>query len=233
MGSTRLPGKVLESIEGRPLIAWTLAALSTVADIDAIVVATTTEREDDRLVAELGEAGWPIHRGPARDVLTRCWEAVAALEPGLIVRATADNPFPDPTVVAGQIRRVIDGRFDYVGPEGWPVGIAVEVARVEALEVAYREATEPAEREHVMPFLYARPERFRIGGFAPPTRPPAGRFTVDTAEDLVFVRAVAARLDPSAGPPSLEDLGSILDAEPGLLELNRSVRQKSWREAQV
>jgi spore coat polysaccharide biosynthesis protein SpsF len=233
MGSTRLAGKVLEPIEGRPLIVWTLAALGAVIEIERIVVATTVEPEDDRLATMIRKAGWPIHRGSSRDVLARCWEAVASMSPGLVVRATADNPFPDPLVVAGQIRRTEEGGFDYVGTEGWPLGIAVEVARAEALEIADREALDPAEREHVMPFLYRRPERFKIGSYPPPTREAAGRFTVDTVEDLAFVRAVAARLDPDAGPPSLDDLRAVVDREPALLELNRSVRQKSWRETQA
>lgn len=232
MGSKRLPGKVLEPIAGRPLIAWTLSAMSAVAEIDRIIVATTLEPDDDRLVAILRDDDWLVHRGPARDVLTRCWEAVAPAQPDFVVRATADNPFVDPTVVAGQIGRTIDGPFDYVGTVGWPLGIAVEVARAEALEVAYREATDPAEREHVMPFLYTRPGRFRIGAFPPVAQPPAGRFTVDTTEDLDFVRAIAARLATGAKPPGLADLGVIVNAEPGLLDLNRSVRQKTWQEAE-
>lgn len=232
MGSTRLPGKVLEAIAGRPLIAWTLAGLSAVVELDRIVVATTREPEDDRLVTVLRDGGWPVHRGPVRDVLTRCWEAVAPAHPTLVVRATADNPFIDPTVVSAQIERAAQGGYDYVGTTGWPLGIAAEVASATALETAFREATDPAEREHVMPFLYTRPERFRIGFLPPVAQPPRGRFTVDTVEDLEFARAIAARLAPGAGPPSLSELGSIVTAEPGLLELNRSVRQKTWQEAE-
>ena len=232
MGSTRLPGKVLEPIGGRPLVLWTLEALADVAELDEIVVATTDGPDDDHLAAFMRDRAWHVHRGPDRDVLTRCWEAVAPFHPDVVVRATADNPFVDRQAVAHQVRRLVDDGFDYVGTGGWPLGIAVEVARAAALEIAFREAIDPAEREHVMPFLYARPDRFHVGS-APPTMPvPLARFTVDTVEDLAFARAIAERLGVDAGPPSLARLGEILAAEPELLELNRAVRQRDWKEVQ-
>ena len=232
MGSHRLPGKALEQIGDRPLILWTLAALTAVGRLDGVIVATTTLAEDDRLAALLRDRSWNVHRGSVRDVLTRCWEAVAPARPTLVVRATADNPFIDPAVVTAQIERTVQGGYDYVGTAGWPLGIAAEVATATALEAAFREATDPAEREHVMPFLYNRPGRFRIGSAPPPEPPTAGRFTVDTAEDLAFARAIAQRLGPASGPPSLRMLAEIVQAEPALVDLNRSVRQKTWQETE-
>jgi spore coat polysaccharide biosynthesis protein SpsF len=229
MGSTRLPGKVLEPIEGRPLLVWTLEAIGAVKEIDDVVLATTSESADDDLAAIVVSHDIRVHRGSTMDVLSRCWEAVEPFEPDLVVRETADNPFVDPAVVGRQIRRVIDGRFDYVGTAGWPLGIAAEVADAGALAIAYREATTPAEREHVMPYLYNHPERFALGALDPDGPLPPGRFTIDTPEDLAFARALAARLD-GPGRPSLQWLSAILSAEPELLELNRNIRQKQWQE---
>ena len=232
MGSTRLPGKVLSLVGGKPLILWSLAALRAVAGVETVVAAVTEDPADDPLVDVIEDAGYRVHRGPTRDVLTRCWDAVAPYAPDVVIRATADNPFVDPHVVEGQIERVVVAGFDYVGTAGWPLGIAAEVARAEALSAACREAVEPAEREHVMPFLYARPDRFRIGSAAPSTPPPPGRFTVDTSEDLAFVRAIALRLGHD-GPVSIGDLARIVAAEPTLLDLNRDVRQKRWQEVEA
>jgi spore coat polysaccharide biosynthesis protein SpsF len=232
MGSTRLPGKVLEPIGESPLVLWTLAALAAVGELDSIVVATTDRPEDDRLASFLRDRSWVVHRGSDRDVLARSWEAVAPSQPDIVIRATADNPFVDRGAVTTQLRRLLDDELDYVGTAGWPLGIAVEVARAGALGTAYLEATDPAEREHVMPFLYTRPDRFRIGSAPPTTTVPPGRFTVDTADDLAFVRAVAERLGPDDVPPSLARLGAIVAAEPELLELNRAVRQKDWTEVE-
>ena len=96
------------------------------------------------------------------------------------IRQTADNPFPDPTVAAAQVERLVDGGFDYVGIDGWPLGIAAETCRMAGLALAAREATDAADREHVMPFLYRQPERFRVGRLerpepATPDRPVHGR----------------------------------------------------------
>ncbi len=230
MGSTRLPGKVLEDIRGRSLVLWAMAAVEAIPGLDGLVAAVSSDPEDDPLYAVLTEAGYACHRGPSQDVLTRCWEAVAPHEPTHVVRATADCPFVSAEVIERQITRAIAEDFDYIGIAGWPVGIAGEVAKAESLEMAYREAAEPLEREHVMPFLYARPERFRVGTCEPLVAPPNGRFAVDTIEDLVVIRAIADRLREPV-PPSLAELTAVMAAHPELAEGNRDVHQKTWHEA--
>jgi spore coat polysaccharide biosynthesis protein SpsF len=235
MGSTRLPGKVLAEIEGLPLLAWTVGGVAAIRGVSQVVVATTDEAADDPVAALAADLGIATHRGSARDVLTRCHDAVAPFAPDVVVRQTADNPFPDPGVAEGQIRALTERDLDYVGIDGWPLGIAAEACRYDALETAHREATDPADREHVMPFLYRRPDRFRIGQTARASEAPraaaAARYTVDTAEDLAFARSLAARLGD--GPPvSLGRLEAIIEAEPELLEINAMVAQKPWHEAQ-
>ena len=163
MGSTRLPGKVLESIEGEPMLSWTVRSVRAIPGIAGVVVATTTEPADDAVVAAAERIGVDVHRGSATDVLSRCHDAVAPFRADVVIRQTADNPFPDPTVAAAQVERLVDGGFDYVGIDGWPLGIAAETCRMAALALAAREATDAADREHVMPFLYRQPDRFRVG----------------------------------------------------------------------
>jgi spore coat polysaccharide biosynthesis protein SpsF (cytidylyltransferase family) len=231
MGSTRLPGKVLETVGHRPLLLWTVAASRAIPGVERVIVATTMESADDPLAEMLAAEGIDCHRGSVNDVLGRIWEAVRVAEPDYVVRATADNPFMDPAVVGGQLRRCIDGQLDYVGTTGWPLGIAAEVAPARALADAYSEATDPAEREHVMPFIYARPDRYRLGSAPPAEPPPDGRFTVDTPEDLAFAQAIALRLGP-VETCSIDQLRTIMANEPELLALNAGVRQKPWQEAQ-
>jgi spore coat polysaccharide biosynthesis protein SpsF (cytidylyltransferase family) len=228
MGSTRLPGKVLEGIEGRPLLAWTLLGVQAIPGLADVVVATTTDAADDAVVAVAQGIGVAVHRGSATDVLSRCHDAVAPFHADIVVRQTADNPFPDPAVAAAQIGRLVDGGFDYVGIDGWPLGIAAEACRMAALATAAAEATDAADREHVMPFLYRHHERFRIGRLEREAVSAAdGRFTVDTAADLAFARALAHRL--GHGPPvSFGELQAIVHAEPDLLDLNAAVAQRSW-----
>jgi spore coat polysaccharide biosynthesis protein SpsF len=229
-GSTRLPGKVLAMIGDRPLFAWTIAALRAVPAIDVVVLATSDEPADDGLAAAAAGLAL-VHRGSARDVLARVRDAAAPHAPDLVVRGTADNPFPDPDVIGAQVALCVAGGFDYVGTSGYPLGIAAEVARASALDAAAREATAPAEREHVMPFLYGHPERFRIGALPPPAATVHSRYTVDTQEDLALVRALAARIGHPP-PVRLAELEAIVAHEPGLADLNADVRQKHWQEVE-
>jgi spore coat polysaccharide biosynthesis protein SpsF len=229
-GSTRLPGKVLALLGDRPLFAWTIAALRAVPTIDIVVLATSNEPADDGLAA--AAAGLvPVHRGSARDVLARVWDAAAPHAPDYVVRGTADNPFPDPEVIGAQIAACAGGGFDYIGTSGYPLGIAAEVARASALETAAHEATAPAEREHVMPFLYGHPDRFRVGSLLQPAAARHSRYTVDTLEDLAFARALAARIGHPP-PVRLAELEAIVAREPGLADLNVDVRQKPWQEVE-
>ena len=227
MGSSRLPGKVQAVIGGRPLIDWTVAAMLAVPSLTDLVVATTTEPADDVLVEAL-DGRVSVHRGPTYDVLTRCWDAVQPFRPTIVVRQTADNPFVDPQVVERQIALLREG-YDFVGNSGWPRGVAAEIATADALRQAAEEARDPAEREHVMPFLYARPERFRIGQLALAGPPIHHRYTVDTDQDLALVRAIADRLGHEP-PVRLAEIEAIMSGEPALGRLNASVRQKEWNE---
>jgi spore coat polysaccharide biosynthesis protein SpsF len=236
MGSTRLPGKVLEPIDDAPLLAWTVRGVQAIPDVSSVVVATTTEREDDGVASLANGLGVRVHRGSVRDVLGRCFDAVAPFEPDIVVRQTADNAFPDPDVASGQVRRLIEGALDYVGIAGWPLGIAAEACRFSALATAQREAVDAADREHVMPFLYRQPGRFRIGraGRTDRGRPAAAtaRYTVDTDADLAFARALAARL--GHGPPvTLGELEAIIEDDPGLLAINAGVAQRSPRSSEA
>jgi spore coat polysaccharide biosynthesis protein SpsF len=198
-----------------------------VPSLTDLVVAITEDPTDDQLVDALA-GRVAVHRGPVFDVLTRCWDAVAPYSPTIVVRETADNPFVDPTVIERQIALLREG-FDYVGSSGWPLGIAGEAATAGALGRAAREARDPAEREHVMPFLYARPGQFRVGSLTPPEGLAHNRYTVDTDADLAFARAIAERLAHEP-PAHLAELDAIVRAEPELASMNSAVRQKAWRE---
>jgi spore coat polysaccharide biosynthesis protein SpsF len=151
------------------------------------------------------------------------------------VRQTADNAFADPDVAGAQVRTLVEGGFDYVGIKGWPIGIAAEACWMAGLETADREATDAADREHVMPFLYRHPDRFRVGVVARERPGPEGwdhrRYTIDTEEDLLLAREIAKRLGHGS-PVRLGEVEAILEADPALLALNAGVVQVPYRVAQ-
>ena len=200
MSSTRLPGKVLRPILGRPMIARQVERLRRAERLTGIVVATSTEAEDDQIATIAGEIGVGLFRGDLHDVLDRFHGALrAAGNPERFVRLTADCPLADPMLLDACMAEHEAEGWDVVHVSlgaTWPKGRDVEVVRTAALEAAWAEAHDPYEREHVTPFIYRRPERFRIGVIThdPPLR---YRWTVDTPEDFAFVTAVYEALHPA------------------------------------
>ncbi|HMQ24518.1 MAG TPA: glycosyltransferase family protein, partial [Acidimicrobiales bacterium] len=197
MGSTRLPGKVLADLGGRPVLQLMLERL-TRAHVDRLVVATSNRPGDDP-VADLAEAlGVPVVRGSEADVLGRFLLALDRFPADDVVRLTADCPLIDPLVVDAAIGLHRRTGADYTSntlERTFPDGLDVEVVRTEALRVAAAEAERADEREHVTPFVYHRPERFVLASLETGEQLGHERWTLDTADDLDRLRAVVAGLD--------------------------------------
>ena len=196
MGSTRLPGKVLADLGGRPQLAVLLERLAGAA-VDEVVVATSDRPGDDPVAALARTLGRPVFRGSEADVLGRFAGAAAAYGADDVVRITADCPFTDPEIVDAVVARHRATGADYTSNtllRTFPDGLDVEVLRAEALHAAAARATAPAEREHVTPHLYRHPEDFRLAALLGDDRVGTARWTVDTADDLARVRRVVAAL---------------------------------------
>jgi spore coat polysaccharide biosynthesis protein SpsF len=166
MTSTRLPGKVLRDVGGRPLLHYQLERLRQAASLDRIVVATTTNATDDVVVQFCTAAGFEVTRGPEHDVLERFALAVHRFAPDVVVRLTSDCPLLPGPLVDEAVRAFLAQGCDYLSnmlEPTYPYGLAVEAMRADALRTAAAEAVDPQEREHVTPFIYWRPRRFRLG----------------------------------------------------------------------
>ena len=213
LGSTRLPGKVLAPIGSRTILDHCVTRLSVSGF--PIVVATTDRAEDDAVERAATKLGVQTYRGLEHDVLARYIGAARAFGFVEVVRATADNPLVDtgaPTRTLAFRRRV---SADHVVECGLPVGAAVEAVSVDALERAQALISDPYDREHVTSFL-RRDSRFRaLRAVAPgDLRRPGLRLTVDTPEDLEFLRDVYASLDSTQELPTL---GAVIKAADALL----------------
>jgi spore coat polysaccharide biosynthesis protein SpsF (cytidylyltransferase family) len=199
MGSTRLPGKVLADLGGRPLLGLQLARLGHLAAAE-VVVATSDQDQDDPIAAFAEDHGVACVRGPESDVLARFALALDRHPADEVVRLTADCPLTDPELVraALALRRSTDA--DYAGNtpiRTFPDGLDVEAMTASALRTADDEADEPDDREHVTRFILRRPDRFRLANFRAPVTLADERWTVDTAADLQRVRTIVAALpDP-------------------------------------
>lgn len=201
MTSTRLPGKVMAPVLGEPMIGRQLERLGRAARLDRIVIATSREASDDPLASYCEGLGHTVFRGELADVLGRFLGALDLFpQAQTVVRLTADCPLADPAVIDATIARHEEAGADYTSNtpavRTYPHGLDTEVMRRETLEAAGREATDPYEREHVTPFIYRRPERFRIASLSREPSLAHLRWTVDLPEDLDFVRDVYARLYP-------------------------------------
>ena len=209
MSSTRLPGKVMAPILGQPMIGRQIERLRRADGISRIMVATSTREDDDVLAGYCHGLEVEIFRGDLSDVLDRFHGALAAAgRPEHFLRLTADCPLTEPAVIDLCIARHLERCADYThNSPGWtfPKGLDVEVCRTEVLEAAWWQASSAYDREHVTPFIYTRPNRFRV---EPVTRelPLRFRWTVDTEEDFAFAYDVYAALYPRKPDFGMEDI---------------------------
>lgn len=230
MGSTRLPGKVLMELAGKPVLEHIVARLRQSKSIEQRVVVTSTEPRDQILLERASQWGIGAFAGSEENVLNRYYEASKRFPSRHIVRVTADCPLLDPLLVDDIVSTHLKEGNHYTSFvfDRHPNGIGAEIFRSKDLETAEREAKEPYEREHVTPFFYLHPERFKIGFIAPDPkiRRPDLRLTLDTAEDLALIRAVYGALYQDGRIFATRDVVEFLDAHPELLELNRHILQK-------
>ncbi len=230
MGSSRLPGKVMKNLGGAPALAWTVRAAQAAQGIDEVWIATSEAAADDAVADWAAKNRVPVHRGSERDVLARYVGAAKASSADVVVRLTADCPFADPQVIAQTIRLRAHAAAAYASntdPPTWPDGLDCEVLTAEALLTAAAEATQPLDREHVTPFVRRNRARFPAETLIAPLPGLAKeRWTLDTAEDLEFLSAIA-RLLPGDRPPSYLDILMVLDAEPKLRDINCGARRNS------
>lgn len=218
MGSTRLPGKVLADLGGRPVLELMLDRLAR-AHVDHLVVATSDLPGDDPVADLATRVGVPVVRGSEADVLGRFLVALDRFPADDVVRLTADCPLIDPLVVDAAVGLHRRTGADYTSnslERTFPDGLDVEVVRAAALRAAAAEATARDEREHVTPFLHRHPERFRLASLETDEWLGHERWTLDTPADLARLREIVAALrDPvQAGWHDVLAVAGVLDGPP-------------------
>ncbi|MBZ0159610.1 MAG: glycosyltransferase family protein [bacterium] len=231
MTSTRLPGKVLKEVMGKSLLEYQVERLRRVKWADGIVIATTTNDTDLPIVNLCARLGIPVTRGSEYDVLARYYQAAVSHHASVVVRVTSDCPLIDPAVIDEAIRFYFDHRaeYDYVSnalTQSYPYGMAVEVFPFSVLDEAHRKAKAQFEREHVTPFIYTRPARYRIGHVVHAENHSYHRWTVDTSEDFELVRRILEALYPVKPGFDTRDILALLEHHPEWVEINAHVRQK-------
>lgn len=234
MRSTRLPGKVLLSILGRPMLELMVERLRRASALDDIVIATS----QDPSCAPIGELadrlGIRCFRGSEEDVLGRVLAAGRAAGADVLVRTTGDCPLIDPLVVSRVVETFLGSGVDYCSntlERTYPRGMDVEVFPLQVLQEVGQLTQDPADREHVSLYIYQHPERFRLLNVASGLPPEATelRLTVDTPKDFALVTAIYEKLYPTKPHFSLTDILAVFVQYPELRNINRTVVQKAVR----
>jgi spore coat polysaccharide biosynthesis protein SpsF len=232
MTSTRLPGKVLKPVLGKPLLEYQLERLKRIRSADTIVIATTTNETDQPIVELCERLGIPCYRGPEDDVLARYYGAAVEQKAEVVVRVTSDCPVIDPDICDQVIRHYVKNRYtvDYVRMEGFPRGLDTEVFSFQTLEKSFHGAKKRPEREHVTPYIYRHPELFQVEYFNSPEDRSYHRWTVDTPEDFELVRRIITELYPQYSEFGYRDILTLLEEHPAWVFINAEVKQKKYGE---
>lgn len=255
MGSSRLPGKVLLDIAGKPMIQRVIERTRHARMLDSVTVATTTDTSDEAVAVFAASMGVACTRGSLHDVLDRYYRAAQTHNAEIVIRITGDCPVIDPTLIDLAVNTLLDGGYDFVAnrlpppfARTFPIGLDVEVCTFAALERAWREADQPFHREHVMPYLYEgvalsdshRPPSTVYGLLSTGSSargfkiaiinhtPDYGslRWTVDTPEDLEMMRRVFDAIEDKNNF-TWYDLLSLIQQRPDLAEINAQIHHKS------
>jgi len=233
MSSTRLPGKVLMPLAGRPMIRHIVERVRA-SGVDEVIVATTREAADDPLVAYLEEERLcGVFRGSEDDVLERYYLSAKEAGAEIVVRVTADDPLKDPDVIDQALGFLAeDPGLDYCSntlKPTFPEGLDIEAFRFSALEKAHREARLPSDREHVTPYIWKHGDIFRLKNFEHEEDLSSWRWTVDKPQDMEFMRQVFGALWDGDSVLSYRTVIDHLKRHPELMEVNAgTVRNEGY-----
>jgi spore coat polysaccharide biosynthesis protein SpsF len=235
-GSTRLPDKVLMPLQGKPLFVRQAERVRAASLPGRVVIATTTDSNDDAIAEICRLEGLDCYRGHAADLLDRHYRAALHYTADTVIKIPSDCPLIDPALIDEVIGYWLDyaGEYDFVSnlhPATWPDGNDVEIMTMAVLETAWREAERPLEREHTTPYIWERPERFRIGNVAMgggADYSMTHRFTIDYAEDYQFIRTVFDELHPFNPLFGVGDILSLLERRPDIYEMNAGFAGVNW-----
>ncbi|MBA4406135.1 acylneuraminate cytidylyltransferase [bacterium] len=237
MSSTRLPGKVMLPILGKPLLIRMIERVQSAKLIGQLIVATSTNTEDDEIEKLCSENGITCFRGHLTDLLDRHYQVGKLFGAEAVVKIPSDCPLIDPHVIDKVLEHYINSdEFDYVSnlhPASYPDGNDVEIFSFEAIECAWKDATRDFEREHTTPFIWENKEFFAIGNVTWETGydfSTSHRWTIDFPEDYEFIRKVYEELYQTNPSFSLKDILNLLKQKPHIAQINQQYLGKYWYE---
>ena len=231
MGSTRLPGKTMRPILGRPMLEWMIERVKQAKLVDEIVIATSVNKLDDPLETLAEKLGVGIFRGSEEDVLDRVLRAAKAYNADHIVELWGDTPLIDPDVIDQAVAYYINNKYDCVGTcldKTFPWGISLLVFSTAVLDEVSSLTNDPVDRDNVSTYIYHHPEVYKIGHLpCPPViKRPELRLVVDEITDFELITKIFEHFDGNKPNFRTKDIIDFLDNNPELLHINKHVKQK-------
>lgn len=223
IGSSRLPGKVLQPLGSRSALLRCLDRCRQITQADLVVCAVPDTRADDEVAEEATDVGYIVIRGPEDDVLHRYALAARECEADTIIRITSDCPFIDPVIVDQTVMLYRKSVADYTSnsmPPLFPHGLDCEVFSAQRLLEADEKATQPYEREHVTPWIRRNPRLTQSCLLGPGGGIEKLRWTLDRPEDLAFCQAVYETLGEEAATILAADLARFCLQNPDIVAIN-------------
>ncbi|MFA6279121.1 MAG: glycosyltransferase family protein [Candidatus Paceibacterota bacterium] len=223
MSSTRLQNKVLLPLGDTTVLGHTVRQVKKAKKIERVIVATSTGKDDDQIEAYCKENGIEVSHGSLTDVLDRYYQTAVVCGSKHIARMTADCPLIDPAVIDRVATEYEKGECDYISTgriiSTFPDGMDTEIFSFKALEVAWKEAKLPSEREHVTPFIWNHPERFRVIEVRNDRDLSSVRLTLDEDFDYQVIREIVQNVPDL----SLESIVRYIEKHPEIAKINGSI----------
>lgn len=238
MSSTRLPGKVMLPILGKPLLIRMIERVKSAKLIGMLIVATSTNSDDDKIEELCNQNNIKCFRGHLTDLLDRHYQVGKKFGADAVVKIPSDCPLIDPQIIDRVIKYYIDNseKFDFISnlhPATYPDGNDVEVMSFNALERAWKEAARPLEREHTTPYFWENPDKFKIGNVVWESEldySTTHRWTIDFEEDYQFITKVYEELYLNNPIFELYDILKLLKDKPEIADINKKYLGKYWYE---
>lgn len=223
-------------LAGKPLFVRQAERVQAAEKCGLVVIATTREPADDRIMEICEEAGLVCFRGDATDLLDRHYQAAKQFGADVVIKIPSDCPLIDPVVIDETISAFLDnpGVYDFVSnlhPASWPDGNDVEIMSARTLEEAWEHADRQLEREHTTPYIWERPDQYRIGNVMMEggvDYSMSHRFTIDYPEDYLFIKAVFEELFPVNPLFSVRDILGLLEIRPDIFAINHKWTGVNW-----
>jgi N,N'-diacetyllegionaminate synthase len=226
MKSTRLPGKALLPIAGKPVLDHLVERLRLAAAVGNLVLCTSSHPQDRVLLEEAARLGIEAYAGSEDNVMARFLDVAERQHADVVVRVTGDNPLTDPDAIEAMVRQHCAEGADYTFTDDLPRGTRPEVISVPALRRAHDLAEDPSGSEYMTLYFKNNPAVFTLGRWSVPNpelRRPMYRLTLDTPEDLKVLEFVYGRLCRDGRVFPLSEVVQLLDASPECVSWNAQV----------